>query len=393
MSGMRKIFYLAAAILVTSIGGAQQGSTDAEADKLRQQREELARIRREREELEKQHQALQNKAHNLSEEVTLIDRQHNTTLRAVKTLDKQLHFIDGEIVTTTNNLQQAQHEVVDKRRILRNRLIEIYKRGPLYTPQVLLQAQSFGDLVARYKYLRLLALRDRSLARRMEQLRADIQSQRAQLVMLQGAVEENKAEKAKEELRLRTLEARQKKNLVQVQQDAKKTKKKLDQLAKTEKQLNSIIASLIARSRSRGAIKTTSTLKTSDYGSLAWPVDGDIIYKFGRVVNPNNTTTRWNGIGIATNRGTAVKSVSSGEVAYAGAMGTYGNTVILDHGGGDYSVYGSLSRIDVHKGTKVTKGMIIGAVGVTDPDLPPHLHFEIRRGGPAVDPLDWLRGG
>jgi septal ring factor EnvC (AmiA/AmiB activator) len=109
-------------------------------------------------------------------------------------------------------------------------------------------------------------------------------------------------------------------------------------------------------------------------------------------VNPNNTTTRWNGIGIAASAGTEVKSVSAGEVVLADVMGTYGNTVILQHGGGDYSVYGSLSHISVAKGSRVAKGQVIGTTGATDPSLPAHLHFEIRHGGPAVDPLEWLRG-
>jgi septal ring factor EnvC (AmiA/AmiB activator) len=65
--------------------------------------------------------------------------------------------------------------------------------------------------------------------------------------------------------------------------------------------------------------------------------------------------------------------------------------VIVQHGGGDYSVYGSLARIDVRKGQQVVKGAVIGTVGATDPDLPPHLHFEIRPKGRAVDPLEWLR--
>jgi murein hydrolase activator len=72
-------------------------------------------------------------------------------------------------------------------------------------------------------------------------------------------------------------------------------------------------------------------------------------------------------------------------------LGTYGLTVIIDHGGGDYSIYGSLSRSDVRENQTVTKGQVIGGVGISDPDLPPHLHFEIRHGGPAVDPATWLR--
>jgi septal ring factor EnvC (AmiA/AmiB activator) len=134
-----------------------------------------------------------------------------------------------------------------------------------------------------------------------------------------------------------------------------------------------------------------SSIRTTDIGRLDWPVNGSFLYRFGRSVNANNTTTRWNGIGISAPVGTMVKSVSAGTVAYAGQMGTYGNTVILEHGGGDYSVYGSLDRIDVRKGVRVIKGQTLGTVGISDPALGPHLHFEIRRGGPAVDPAEWLR--
>jgi murein hydrolase activator len=73
-------------------------------------------------------------------------------------------------------------------------------------------------------------------------------------------------------------------------------------------------------------------------------------------------------------------------------IGTYGLTVIIQHGGGDYSVYGSLARADVQKGQKVIKNQVIGAVGVSDPELDAHLHFEIRPKGRAIDPLVWLRG-
>jgi septal ring factor EnvC (AmiA/AmiB activator) len=72
-------------------------------------------------------------------------------------------------------------------------------------------------------------------------------------------------------------------------------------------------------------------------------------------------------------------------------MRTYGPTVIIQHGGGDYSVYGSLARIEVRKGQQIPKGEMIGTVGAIDPDLPPHLHFELRPQGRSVDPLTWLR--
>jgi septal ring factor EnvC (AmiA/AmiB activator) len=141
------------------------------------------------------------------------------------------------------------------------------------------------------------------------------------------------------------------------------------------------------------APRAPSALRTSDLGRLDWPVEGTIIYNFGRRLNQNNnTTTRWNGIGIAAPTGTPVRSVAAGRVVVAAPFGTYGLTVIVQHGGGDYSVYGSLSRLAVATGAVISKGATIGYVGAADPELEPHLHFEIRPQGRAVDPLEWLRG-
>jgi murein hydrolase activator len=117
-----------------------------------------------------------------------------------------------------------------------------------------------------------------------------------------------------------------------------------------------------------------------------------VLYRFGRVVNPNNTMTRWNGIGIAAATGTAVRAVAPGTVVSVGQLGTYGLTVIVQHGAGDYSVYASLNNASVRTGAVIRKGDAIGAVGTSDPDLRPHLHFEIRPQGRAVDPESWLRG-
>ena len=339
---------------------------------------------------------LQNTAHELRDEVNLLDKQHDATARMVSSLDQQLIAITDEVKTTTSDLEKSQREASMKRTILQRRLIEIYKRGPLYSAEVLFSAQSVAQLVARYKYLHLLALRDKGLVHRLDELHDKMESQRVQLVRLQNSVIENRSLKEQEAARLAELESLQAKNLSRVQQDAKRTKARLAELEKSEARLNNFIASFEAERR-RASVRggaaplSPSSIRTTDIGRLDWPVNGTFLYRFGRFVNPNNTTTRWNGIGIGAPVGTAVKSVSAGTVAYAGPMGTYGNTVILEHGGGDYSVYGSLDRIDVKKGTRVIKGQALGTVGISDPALGSHLHFEIRRGGPAVDPAEWLR--
>ena len=338
---------------------------------------------------------LQSDAHDLSEEVTNLDRQADVTQRVVHSLDQQLAAITLEVGGTTADLVRAEDELQVKRATLQRRLADIYKRGPLYSVEVLLSANTFGDMIARYKYLHLLALRDRQLVHRVEDLRNQIKRQRGNLVHFQADIEENRTQKAEEETRLRDLQAQQQRALSQTQRRAKQVGERLSQLARDEQRLSGVIASLeAARLRAERAAPTTprapSALRSAE-SRLDWPVDGKLLYQFGRVINPNSTTTRWNGIGIGAATGTPVKSVAAGRVVVAEQFGTYGPTVIVQHSGGDYSVYGSLSKISVTKGQVVNRGDVVGAVGSADPDLPPHLHFEIRPQGRAVDPLEWLR--
>lgn len=363
--------------------------------RLRQQREELETIRRERAELQSRLQELQGRAHDLADEAQNLHRQAEATSRLVRSLDRQLLTINADVDSTATSLARAEQEVQLRRAALKRRVVDIYKRGPLYTTEALLSARTFGELVGRYKYLHELALHDRAVVARVQVLYDEIDRQRALLVKLQEELKRNREEKALEEQRLRSMEGARTRNLAQVQQSQRQIQDRLARIQRDEQRLAQLLASLEeARRRSEARpnapAPTASTLKTSDFGKLDWPVEGDIIYRFGRAINPNNTAIRWNGVGIRAPQGTPVKAIAAGEVMVADPIGTYGLTVIVQHGGGDYSVYGSLSRADVHKGDKVGKGEVIGAVGRADPEMDAHLHLEIRPKGRATDPLAWL---
>jgi septal ring factor EnvC (AmiA/AmiB activator) len=367
------------------------------AERIRAQREELERIRRERADLERQMANLQGNVHELREEVFNLDRQREATERVIQTLDRQLAAITTDVNETTTRMQGAERELGARRATLERRLVDIYKRGPLYSTEALLTARTFGELVARYKYMHELALHDRALVGRVQLLRDQVARQRRDLVTLRQAVEDNRTDKQAEEDRLARLRGERSSNLQQVQRSAQEIWDRLAALRASESRLTNVIASIESERRRSAAARPSatresSTLRTSDLGRLDWPVDGTVLYRYGRVVNPNNTTTRWNGIGIAAATGTPVHSVAPGTVVSVGQLGTYGLTVIVQHGGGDYSVYASLNSSSVIRNQAIRKGDVVGTVGVSDPELRPHLHFEIRPQGRAVDPESWLRG-
>jgi murein DD-endopeptidase MepM/ murein hydrolase activator NlpD len=113
-------------------------------------------------------------------------------------------------------------------------------------------------------------------------------------------------------------------------------------------------------------------------------VNGPVVSGFG---------PRWGsfheGIDIAVPTGTPIRAAASGSVSLAGVTGGYGNYTCIDHGGGLSTCYAHQSQILV-SGGQVAQGQIIGLVGCTGHCFGPHLHFEVRISGQAVDPLGYL---
>jgi murein DD-endopeptidase MepM/ murein hydrolase activator NlpD len=123
--------------------------------------------------------------------------------------------------------------------------------------------------------------------------------------------------------------------------------------------------------------------------------EGEIIYPFGRARGPSNTFIRYDGVGIGVPVGTPVRTIEGGVVGLAGTFGTYGQGVMIEHGGGFYTLYLYLSRIDVRQGQTVAKGTVVGLSGGARSEEGPHIEFQIREAqGEAVialDPINWLK--
>ncbi len=122
------------------------------------------------------------------------------------------------------------------------------------------------------------------------------------------------------------------------------------------------------------------------------PVNGRLSSHFGwRNVSVNGNRYHF-GVDWAAPTGTPVRAARDGVVSRAGWWSTYGNAIALDHGDGSQTRYAHLSAVDVVAGEVVRQGDVIGRVGSTGASTGPHLHFEIRFGDRAVDPLGYLEG-
>jgi murein DD-endopeptidase MepM/ murein hydrolase activator NlpD len=161
------------------------------------------------------------------------------------------------------------------------------------------------------------------------------------------------------------------------------TKIKVPEAAVVKKVAKSTSSSKSVKAASKKATTKTSTSRTSK--RVAWPDRGTITSRFG---------SRWGrlhtGIDIAVPTGTSVHAAMSGKVAFSGWKGNYGYLVIIDHGNGLETYYGHNSKLLVKAGESVSQGEVIAKSGSTGNSTGPHTHFEVRKNGTPVNPLNYL---
>ena len=396
---------LAAAVLLALVLAAPAAKAQDEEGELQAQRERLERLQQEIRQKREEAARLGRRESSVVQELRRVENELGVTQELVTTLEEEIAERSREIESTTEELARAQDELAIKRQILARRLRTIYKLGRYGNFQVLLMADSFAEILGRYKYLRMVAEQDQRLLARIARLEETIRRNRGALEQARSGLTEAREERVEQVQSLSATERDRERALNQVKSQRSQQLEAAAALEAETKRIQSLLATLERRRAEREELArreaaeagrdapapTASTL-TGDFGALNWPVDGEILERFGRSRHPvYNTEVVNNGIDIRAPRGTAVRSVEAGEVVYADFNGGYGLMVILDHDGGDYSLYAHLDRASVSIGQRVERGQAIGTVGESGSLVGPKLHFEIRQGGRAVDPIGWLR--
>jgi murein DD-endopeptidase MepM/ murein hydrolase activator NlpD len=275
-------------------------------------------------------------------------------------------------------LKQRLHEAIQ---ILEQRLVAIYESNEPDLITVLLQAHGFDDLLARTQYLETLQHQDNDIVSRVRGLRNEMQvtvntvrAARNEIAARKHELDVTRAALEQRTTQLATARRKQHATLEEV-------RKRQGDLETDVNQISEQIAKQLAESS--GALPA-GPIQPGGHG-LIWPVSGPVVSGFG---------PRWGsfheGIDIAVPTGTPIRAAASGSVEIAGVEGGYGNYTCVDHGGGLSSCYAHQERILVSVGQEVSQGQIIGITDCTGHCLGPHVHFEIRVNGEAVDPLGYL---
>jgi murein DD-endopeptidase MepM/ murein hydrolase activator NlpD len=273
-----------------------------------------------------------------------------------------------------------------------DRVVETYKTGEVDYLDVLLGSSGWEDLVARFNLVRQLVGNDNLLVTQLDEARREVARQKRLLATMTAAKAKAEKEFSDQNAQLAAVRAQ----VVAKQQAvlaARRAKAQtLTRVAQTRRGYEQQERELLAESRELQRIIAGSSAGTvHGTGRLIWPVPGPVTSGFGWRVHPIFHTRKFHtGIDIGAAYGTAIHAADGGTVIYAAGMSGYGNVVVIDHGGGLSTLYAHQSGFAVSSGGAVSRGQVIGYVGMTGYTTGPHLHFEVRVNGSPVDPLGYL---
>jgi septal ring factor EnvC (AmiA/AmiB activator) len=340
------------------------------------------------------------------ERVAAYEREQRGLLEAIDAIDQSAALLRVEAARARQTAEQARTALAETERTMQDaaarlakleremaqRAVALYRAGELGTLQLLFSAGGLRDFFSRVQMLRRLLRHDSDLiARHRAQTRA------LEVARVRAAEANTAASAAEQTLRRRTGEldeerARKRSLARQLGRSRALVRGALTELEIAGRALEETVAAW------RGGGSPSSTAPIPDAppfpslrGRLPDPVRGALLGGYGRVLAPDaRTATFRKGVVWEAPVGTPVYAVAAGRVRYAGRFRGYGNVVILDHGSDHFTVSAHLDRIDVALGDPVAAGTVIGAVGETGSLEGSQLYFEIRRGGEALDPADWL---
>ena len=357
------------------------------------------------EDLKQQAAAKRSKARDLAEKERGVLHRLNEAEQAIaasrdylRGLEQRHADLEREIGLTETGLKEAQALLGVRKEALGRRLRFSYMYGKARALEVVFAADSFADLLQRGAFLRRVLQQDERLIQEVEEREAAIAEKLNRLRERQAELARVQEDKLAEQRQYEKLKSERARSLSQVRNQREEHEAAARELEAAAEQMSKVLAELERKRREamRRHSPVLDQLDRNDFGQnrgrLPWPVNGDVISGFGPHEHPKyKTVTLNNGLDLAAPVGTPVVSVGDGVVDLVQWLPGYGQTVIVNHGRGFYTIYAHLSAVTVAPGARVAPGEQVGAVGDTGSLKGPCLHFELRSGGSAQDPQLWLR--
>ena len=348
------------------------------AQNLNKKKEELKKLQKD---IQKQEKIIKEKEKQKQKKVSILKKHKSTTKKLAKKLSTLKYLekkIKKELLSTQYNLQSVKKNIRTLHNLLDRELLslmwedidlQLAKNDSLHSKVIAELITQTSQTLDQYndKENKLLSIKKKT---------------KSSYTKVKKKKKLTIKKKRKYDLTIKKL----KKDITKLTKEEQKAIKLKEQLEKNAKELNDLISKL----------QMDLTKIDYDYkfkSKLVWPLKGEIIRKFGLEKNPKykRITIKNNGIDIKAEIGTKVHAIADGVVAFSNVYAGQGKLIIIDHKNGYYSLYAHNSQLLVSKGESVKAGQVIALSGDSGQVEEASLHFEIRKRGTPVNPLDFLK--
>lgn len=320
------------------------------------------------------------KEQQLNSQIKNLEKQISVAEIEISELKGDISQTEGKIVEVRKNLAAVEQEMDVQSDSLNKRLRAMYKNGDAGFLEILLGSEDITDFMTNMDMVQKVFDNDVEVLKLMEAQYNKIEIQKKQLEALQAQLIAEKQKEAQKQSALQASRGDVASLKAQVAGENKQLEKQIDSL-------NAEADRLVAEIRALQG--------DQDYagGKLAWPSASSkrVTSEFGNRMHPILKVKKLHtGMDIGAASGTKVLAANNGTVIKAGWNNSYGNLVMIDHGGGIVTLYAHNSKLAVSTGDVVSRGQTIAYVGSTGNSTGPHIHFEVRVDGQYQNPRSWL---
>ena len=393
--GLIALWMEARPLSATPKANAQSKNIDTE---FKNQQEKLDALRQRAEEKRQAAREAAREEKNVLRRIAKADEALKATRDYLRRLELGRNLVEEQIKKTTVELSWAEDELESRRQELTRRVRYAYMYDQTRSLEILFSAESLPTLLQRTAFLNRVLQQDRVLVEQVSARQADVKATLARLNEQRGEMAMLLSEKQREESHYANLKEERGKDLEQVRDQKEANESAARELEEAAKRLEQVLADLDRRRKEALRQKNPAFEEldlqnfAANRGRLPWPVQGQVLTQFGPHQHPKyKTVVNSNGIDIGAAEGSEVRSVGAGIVDLVQWLPGYGETVIVNHGRSYYTIYGHLGSVNVRPDDRVDPGHLLGTVGDTGSLKGVCLHFEVRQGGDAQDPMLWLR--
>ena len=368
-------------------------------EELRYQNDAINKMKKEIEELSSKLRKANINETTTSKRITNLDEEIALVNKLIQSLKKEETSNRNKVNVLKDRIKTKEDELELLRTRYEQRIINTYQKGRVSDLEKVLSSTSWRQAVYRTQYLKIISSIEQKMTKDIENILLAINKDKLKLESLLRQSISLKRDKQKQMTSLRKMRIKREKELNRIRQDKSALANYMQEKSAGVKQLESIIKKVLedkARSEREERIRQQQqALKTKEFnllkGQLPWPTEGRVISKFGKQWNSRLKTTTDNpGIDIKGQPGSPIRSTMSGVVTTITYIRGYGTTVIIDHGGGFYTVYSHVTNIQTQVDSEVRSGDVIAYMGDSGSVNGSKLHFEVWGKGQKLDPEKWL---